>query len=83
MVLSPEDRPMATNLALDDNLIAQAVKAGSHRTKREAVTAALQEYVKLKRRLALLEMEGQVDFDPTWDYKADRRRGNRRIPRAG
>jgi Arc/MetJ family transcription regulator len=74
---------MATNLALDDNLIAQAVKAGNHRTKREAVTAALQEYVKLKRRLALLEMEGQVDFDPTWDYKADRRRGNRRIPRAG
>ena len=74
---------MATNLALDDKLIAEAVKAGNHRTKREAVTAALQEYVKLKRRLALLEMEGQVDFDPGWDYKADRQRGNRRVPRAG
>ena len=74
---------MPTNLALDDGLISEAVKAGNHRTKREAVTAALKEYIKMKRRLALLELEGKVDFDPTWDYKADRRRGNRRIPRAG
>ena len=30
---------MATNLALDDSLIADALKLGSHKTKREAVTA--------------------------------------------
>jgi Arc/MetJ family transcription regulator len=71
---------MPTNLALDDDLIAQAVKAGNHRTKREAVTAALQEYVKMKRRLGLLEMVGQVDYDPAYDYKAERRRSNRRLP---
>ena len=46
---------MATNLALDDDLIAQAVKAGEHKTKREAVTAALQEYVKMIGRLRILE----------------------------
>jgi Arc/MetJ family transcription regulator len=71
---------MATNLALDDKLIAEAVKAGNHRTKREAVTAALQEYVKLKRRLGLLKMAGQVDYDPAYDYKAERRRNNKRLP---
>ena len=72
---------MATNLALDDNLIAQAVKAGEHKTKREAVTAALEAYVKSKRRLGILELFGKVDFDPAYDYKAERRRSNKRIPR--
>jgi hypothetical protein len=31
---------MATNLALDDNLIAQAQKVGHHKTKKDAVTTA-------------------------------------------
>jgi hypothetical protein len=72
---------MATNLALDDRLIMDAVKLGGHKTKREAVTAALEEYVKGKRRLGILDMFGKVEFDPAWDYKADRKRGNRRVPR--
>ena len=33
---------MATNLALDDKLIAEAQKAGRHRTKKDAVNGALQ-----------------------------------------
>jgi Arc/MetJ family transcription regulator len=72
---------MATNLALDDDLIEKAVEAGGHKSKREAVTAALEEYVKMKGRLRFLKLEGTVDFDPTWDYKADRRRGKKRIPK--
>jgi Arc/MetJ family transcription regulator len=70
---------MATNLALDDKLIAEAVRVGRHRTKKEAVTTALEEYVKMKRRLGLLDMEGCIEYDPTYDYKAARRRGNRRV----
>lgn len=58
-----------------------AVKLGGHKTKREAVTAALEEYIKSKRRLGILEVFGKVEFDPAWDYKAARKRGNRRIPR--
>jgi hypothetical protein len=58
-----------------------AVRLGGHKTKREAVTAALQEYIRAKRRLGILDMCGKVDFDPAWDYKADRRRGNKRIPK--
>ena len=72
---------MATNLALDDSLIADAVKLGGHKTKREAVTAALEAYVKSKRRVGILELFGKVDFNPVYDYKAARRRGNKRIPK--
>ncbi len=70
---------MATNLALDDRLIQQAVRVGKHKTKRQAVTAALQEYIKSRKRLGILEMFGKVDFHPDWDYKADRRRDRKRI----
>ena len=65
---------MATNLDLDEKLIDEAVKAGNHKTKKEAVTAALKEYVRLQKRLRLLDLFGKVDFDPKYDYKAERRR---------
>lgn len=68
---------MPTNLAIDDKLIEEAKRAGGHRTKKEAVTVALVEYIRLLKRLQLLEMEGTVDFDPTYDYKAQRRRKRR------
>jgi Arc/MetJ family transcription regulator len=65
---------MATNLALDDRLIAEAQQAGGHRTKKEAVTAALHEYIDRRKRLALLELLGTVEFESGYDYKAQRRR---------
>lgn len=66
---------MATNLALDDNLIEEARRAGDHKTKKEAVTAALGEYVRRRKQLRLLEAFGSFDFDSTYDYKAARQRG--------
>jgi Arc/MetJ family transcription regulator len=65
---------MPTNLAIDDALIEAARAAGHHRTKKEAVTAALQEYVKRRRQQDILDLTGQVVFDPAYDYKALRRR---------
>jgi Arc/MetJ family transcription regulator len=64
---------MATNLALDDQLIEAARRVGRHRTKKEAVTAALEEYVRHRRRLRVLDLFGTVDFDDDYDYKAERR----------
>jgi Arc/MetJ family transcription regulator len=64
---------MATNLKLEDRLIAEAVKAGGHKTKREAVNAAIAEYVQRRNRLRILELAGKVEFDPEWDYKKMRR----------
>jgi Arc/MetJ family transcription regulator len=72
---------MATNLALDDRLIEAAKEAGGHRTKKEAVTAALEEYVQYRERLGIFDLEGKVDFDPAYDYKAERRRPRRRSSR--
>jgi GNAT superfamily N-acetyltransferase len=37
--------PMATNLQIDDKLIAKATRLGGHRTKKAAVTQALVEYI--------------------------------------
>jgi Arc/MetJ family transcription regulator len=68
---------MATNLALDDRLIEEARRRGGHRTKKEAVTKALEEYVRRHKQLAILEDFGTVDFDPAYDYKAERNRKRR------
>ncbi len=65
---------VATNLNLDDKLIEQARRAGDHRTKREAVNAALQEYIQRRRQLRILDLAGSIDYDPADDYKAERRR---------
>lgn len=65
---------MATNLALDDRLIEEARKIGGHKTKKEAVTSALEEYVRHRKQLRILDDFGTVDFDPAYDYKAARRR---------
>lgn len=67
---------MATNLALDDNLIEEARRTGNHKTKKEAVTAALQEYIRRRRQQKIIAAFGTFDFDPQYDYKAARR--NRR-----
>jgi len=63
-----------TNLNLDDELVAEAVKVSGHRTKREAVNEALREYIQRRRRLELVKYFGKVDFDPDWDYKKARRK---------
>ena len=65
---------MATNLALDDRLIEAARQAGGHKTKKAAVTAALDEYVKRRKQLLILDAFGTFEFDPKYDYKAERRR---------
>ena len=65
---------MATNLALDDRLIEEARRAGGHKTKKEAVTAALDEYVQRRKQQRILQAFGRFDFDPAYDYKAERRR---------
>jgi Arc/MetJ family transcription regulator len=69
-----EDRPVATNLALDDELVSEAKRLGKHRTKRAAVNEALAEYVARRRRKRALDLFGKLDWDPDYDYKSSRRR---------
>src|SRR5260221_14336751 len=69
-----ERRHMATNLSLDPGLIEQAVKGGGERTKKAAVTRALQEYIARRRQKHLLELMGKLEWDESFDYKAERSR---------
>ncbi len=65
---------MPTNLAIDDRLLAKALRLGGHRTKRATVNEALEEYIKRRQRLAALKLFGTVDVDPAYDYKQARKK---------
>ena len=64
---------MATNLGLNDELIREAQKLGNHKSKKEAVNAALDEYVTRRKQLGILKLFGKIDYDPRYDYKRARR----------
>ncbi len=65
---------MATNLDINPRLIEEARRIGKHRSKKDAVTEALKEYIRSRRQMRILELAGQIDFDPGYDYKQERRR---------
>jgi Arc/MetJ family transcription regulator len=67
------EEAMATNLAIDDKLIMAALKAGRHKTKKEAVTAALEAYVAHMKQMELIRQFGRIEFDPSYDYKKSRK----------
>ena len=63
---------MATNLSLDPKLLELAVKVGGERTKKAAVTRALEEYVARRRQKNLAELMGKLEWVEAYDYKAER-----------
>jgi len=66
---------MATNLSLDPALIEQALAVSGERTKKAAVTRALEVFIARRRQKHLLELMGKLDWDTDYDYKAERSRG--------
>ncbi len=65
---------MATNLAIDPKLIQRALEVSGERTKKAAVTKALQEYVARREQKRLAELFGSLDWDTDYDYKSERSR---------
>jgi Arc/MetJ family transcription regulator len=65
---------VATNLDLDPALVDEAVAIGGRRTKKEAVTEALREYIARRRQTHVTRLFGTVEYDPKYDYKKQRRR---------
>ena len=63
---------MATNLSIDPDLIEQALEVSGERTKNAAVTKALQEFIARRRQRRLLDLMGKLDWDSSYDYKAQR-----------
>ena len=65
---------MATNLSIDPDLIERALEVSGERTKRAAVTKALQEFIARRQQKRLLELMGKLEWDDAFDYKAERKR---------
>ncbi len=63
---------MATNLAINDALIEKAKEIGRHKTPKAAVTEALEEYIKKHEQMKILELFGSIDYDASFDHKAQR-----------
>jgi Arc/MetJ family transcription regulator len=54
---------MPSNLAIDDRLLEQALRVGGYRTKRETVNEALREFIQRRKRLELLKVVGEVEYE--------------------
>ena len=63
---------MATNLAIDDRLIEEAKSLGKHRTKKGAVTEALQEYIQRRKQSEILNIFHTIEYEQDYDYKKQR-----------
>jgi hypothetical protein len=65
---------MATNLSLDPDLLERAFEVSGERTKKAAVTKALEEFIARRRQKRLLDLMGKLEWDDGFDYKAERTR---------
>lgn len=65
---------MATNLAVDPDLIERALEVSGERTKKAAVTKALQEFIARREQKELAGLFGSLEWDTDFDYKAERSR---------
>jgi hypothetical protein len=65
---------MATNLAIDPDLLDRALEVSGERTKKAAVTKALQEFIARRQQKRVLDLMGKLEWDKSYDYKAERSR---------
>jgi Arc/MetJ family transcription regulator len=65
---------MATNLDIDPDLLDRAVAVSGERTKKAVVTQALREFIARRKQRRLIELMGKLEWDASFDYKAERSR---------
>lgn len=65
---------MPTNLNIDDSLLEKAVILGKHKSKREAVNTALEEYIRLHKQMSIKDLFSKIDYDAKYNYKKQRAR---------
>ena len=66
---------MATNLALDPRLLERALEVSGERTRKAAVTKALEEFIARREQRNIEELFGTLDWDASYDYKEEQTRG--------
>lgn len=71
---------MATNLAIDPELLERALAIGGEKTKKATVTVALEEFIARRAQARILESRGKFDdWDPDYDIKEERRARDRKL----
>ena len=65
---------MATNLAIDDDLLVMAQDIAGIKTKKETVNLALKEFVQRRKQEEIFELFGSIEYDDDYDYKKMRNR---------
>ncbi|MBL7005596.1 MAG: type II toxin-antitoxin system VapB family antitoxin [Spirochaetia bacterium] len=65
---------MATNLAIDDNLLILAQNIAGLKTKKDTVNQALKEFVQRRKQEEIVSLFGEVSYEDDYDYKAMRSR---------
>lgn len=63
---------MINNFVIDETLIQEALALEEHPSIEAMLEKALREYIQRRKRLKILELFGTVDYDETYDYKAQR-----------
>ncbi len=63
---------MATNLAINENLLHEALKTSGLKTKKDTVNLALKEFIDRRKQLEIIDLFGKMDPDPDYDYKQGR-----------
>lgn len=62
---------MATNLAIAPELLSKALQVSGEKSKKAAVTRALQEFITRREQKRILDLFGTLEWDPDYDYKAE------------
>ncbi len=65
---------MASNLAINEELLNNAFLIGGYSSKREMVNTALQEFIQRRKSEELIQLFGTVEYDADYDYKKIRAR---------
>ncbi len=63
---------MATNLAIDDNLLTKALKIGGKKTKKDTVNVALKEFIVRREQKKVLDLFGTVEYFDDYEPKKPR-----------
>jgi Arc/MetJ family transcription regulator len=61
---------MRTNIVLDDDLLAEAIRVTGLKTKKDVVHEGLRLLVATKKRKSLLDLKGKIELAPRYDYKS-------------
>jgi len=65
---------VATNLDIDRELIEKAIRLGGKKTKKAVVIEALEEYIRHHEQIKIVDLFGEIEFEPGYDYKKQRKK---------